>query len=90
MVKSPKSQIQTISGIVFNAVNRVFEIKRSDIHLLKKYNASWSLLVNKKTILTKKRAIIIKRVREVCVILRAALKHVPTIEEKLNKWRPKN
>lgn len=71
------SQINTICGIVLNAINKVFDIKQSDIILLKKYNTSWSLLVDKKIKLGRKKVLISRRFKEICIILRAALKWIP-------------
>ena len=72
-----KSQISVISGVIFNAIKQVFDIKRKDVQLLKRFNVSWNKLVNKSTKLSIKQAIISKRYREVCIILRASLKWIP-------------
>lgn len=71
------SQIKTICGIVLNAINKVFDLRPSDITLLKKYNCSWKLLVDKKINLARKRVLISRRYKEICIILRAALKWIP-------------
>ena len=72
------SQIRAICGIVYNAIKQVFVLKRSDINLLKKYNSSWTVLIAKYTNRKQKQAIIIRRVREIYLILRAAIKYLPT------------
>ena len=72
------SQIRVICGIVCNAIKQVVSLKRKDINLLKKYNSTWSVLIAKNTNRKQKQAIIIRRIKEICLILRAAIRFLPT------------
>jgi len=72
-----KSQIQAISGIIYNAIKNRFEIKTSDLDELRKYRSSLYLVANKTTPLKRKASLIARRLKQVSVILTSALKWIP-------------
>ena len=75
--KLNRSQVKVICGIIYNAVKNTFYIKKVDLDILKKFNSSWRILVNKRTGLNKKIRELVKRSKELPLILNAALKWIP-------------
>lgn len=71
------SQVTALSGIIFNGVRKSFPLSKSDLKVLKKYNSSWRIIVRKNSGYKRKKSELVKRVREVSIILRAALKWIP-------------
>ena len=70
-------QVRVICGIIFNALRRTFHIRKKDLDILKKYNSSWTKLVNKNTAIARKKKELLKTVAGIRIILNAALKVIP-------------
>ena len=72
-----KAQCSAISSVIYNAIKKTFEIKSTDLNELKKYRSSLYLIADKKTSLKRKQALIARRLKQVTIILKAALKWIP-------------
>lgn len=74
---SNRSQINAISGIVFNVIRKTLELKPSVVKELKPYKKSLYLIADKKTSLNRKRNLIARRVKQILLILNSAIKWIP-------------
>ena len=72
-----KSQIDAISGIILNGIKKSFNLKTSEVKELKPHKASLYLIANKKTGITRKRRLLVRRYTQVLLILKAAKKWIP-------------
>ena len=72
-----KSQVQVISGIVYNGLMKTSEIKSADVNGLRKHKSALYLIANKRTGFIRKRKLITTRFREILLLVKAALKWIP-------------
>ena len=71
------SQVTAISQILFNAIKGSFKIHKSNLLELKRYRTSLYNIADKKTPLQQKRNLILRRIRQITVILKEGLKWIP-------------
>ena len=70
------SQAKAISQIVFNCIKGSFKIKKSKLEDLKKHKLSLYKIADKKISLKEKRTLISKRIQQITIILKEAVKWI--------------
>ena len=67
-----KSQVDAISRIIFNGINKSFHLKPPEVKAPKPYKTSLYLIADKNTILDRKRKLLARRHKQALLILNAA------------------
>lgn len=72
-----KSQMEAICAIVYNAIHGTFLLKQPIIDSVRPYKQQLYQIIDKKIAAVKRKELMIRRVQEIVIFLRSAVKDIP-------------